>query len=57
MGKWGGKQAREEFRTELEKLSKYTEETDAELAQNARTAEAEKKLNVIENLYVRSQVD
>lgn len=52
-----GKPERRAFKTELEKLSKYAEETDEELAQNARTAEAEKNVNFLENLWVRAQVD
>jgi len=52
-----GRREREVFKAELEKLSKYTEETPAELEQNRRTAEAEKNVTFVENLWVRAQVD
>lgn len=52
-----GKQQRDEFKAELEKLGKIREEGTAFYEQNAKVAAAEKNLNLVENLWVRGQVD
>jgi hypothetical protein len=55
-----GKQERAKFKAELEKLGKIAErdgeETDEFLAQNRRVADAEKRVGLAENLWVRGQV-
>lgn len=52
-----GRRERDEFRTELEQLSKHRGETDEYLAQNARTAAAEDKCGLIDRVIVRNSVD
>lgn len=53
-----GKRERQEFRQELEKLNAIPGpgETEEYYAQNAKTWEAEKKVGLLENLWVRGQV-
>jgi hypothetical protein len=52
-----GKRDRDEFRTELEKLSQIRGDGDDYLAQNRRTAEAEDKCGPLDRFIVRNSVD